>query len=235
MMAAGERVALLWDIDGTLLSTARAGIVAWERALSQRVGSACSLEDWPTAGVTDRAIARQLLVGFGLTDDPAAIASLVADYETLLPECLPLRRGRVLPNVREILTAIVGRPDVVSSLLTGNTRRGAEAKLRHYGLMHFFDGGAFAEDGESRDDIARAALVRVREQAVTAVSHVIVIGDTPHDIRCAKAIGARAVAVATGAYESIALRDHAPWQCLEFLPDPVMFMAMLGSDGSARP
>ena len=110
------------------------------------------------------------------------------------------KQGHVLPNVREILEHLRGRADVRSYLLTGNTRGGAKAKLTHYGLFDFFPDGAFAEDTGERATIAARALELARQAGPVADDGVFVIGDTPHDIECANAIGARTIAVATGGY-----------------------------------
>ena len=218
---------LFWDIDGTLLTTARAGIHAWEEAVAERLGRPVDLSDFQTAGLTDVEIARRLAETHGL--GPASAESLLRSYERRLPECLGRRTGAVLPNVLPILERLRGRPDVHSALLTGNTRSGAAAKLRHYGLARFFEGGAFADGADDRASIARTALAQAR-QIVGTVSpeQIYVIGDTPHDVACGKAIGARVVAVATGGYTLEQLRATEPWWLLSSLPDPDQFLARLG-------
>jgi phosphoglycolate phosphatase-like HAD superfamily hydrolase len=140
---------VFWDIDGTLLTTGRAGIFAWQDALLSVAGVAADLETFDTAGVPDFGIARRLLQEYAGAADPneATLRRLVAAYEDLLPAALSRRQGGVLPNVREILTALAGEPGTHSLLLTGNTRRGADAKLRHYGLAGFFAGGGFSDAG----------------------------------------------------------------------------------------
>ncbi len=148
-------------------------------------------------------------------------------YEDLLPAALERRAGRVLPNVREILVSL-GQIGASSMLLTGNTRRGAEAKLTHYGLAEFFDDGAFSEQGADRAAIARAALMRAAAVGrVPEGDSVFVIGDTPHDVSCAGAIGARAVGVATGSYDASALARAGAWRVLPQLPPAAEFLALL--------
>ena len=134
----------------------------------------------------------------------------------------------MLPNVREILEQLRGRGDVRSYLLTGNTRGGAKAKLTHYGLVDFFADGAFAEDTRARATIAQRAMALARNAGPVAEQDVFVIGDTPHDIECANAIGVRTIAVATGGYSVDELREHHPWQRFEELPPPVEFMRLVG-------
>jgi phosphoglycolate phosphatase-like HAD superfamily hydrolase len=219
--------ALFWDIDGTLLTTNRAGIHAWEEAVRAVTGRACDLSDYPTAGWTDHAIGRALLAHVG--SDGADAAELVARYEAFLPGALPRRTGRVLPGVREILDAARARLDVRSFLLTGNTAAGAAAKLAHYGVAGYFgDGGAFSDDAPDRPGIARAALARAHELLGTDPIAPVVVGDTPHDITCGQAIGARVVAVATGGYSLAELETHAPWWAVAELPPPTAFFARLG-------
>jgi phosphoglycolate phosphatase-like HAD superfamily hydrolase len=218
---------LLWDIDGTLLSTDRAGLHAWQEAMTGLAGVPVNLATFNTAGLTDTLIAADLLGRFGL--DPGLRDELVRRYEALLPVHLPRRAGRVLPGVREILDHVAAAAGVCSILLTGNTAAGGRAKLRHFGLDAYFAHGAFADGEPDRAAIARQALRRVRELVGDALDpeRVYVIGDTPHDIHCARAIGARAVAVATGSYAVADLRRHEPWWVLPALPGPEAFLARL--------
>lgn len=221
---------VFWDIDGTLLTTGRAGIFAWQDALRAVSGVAANLESFDTAGVPDFGIARRLLQEFAGRPDPdeTTLRRLVTAYEDLLPEALPRRQGRVLPNVREILTALAGEPGAHSLLLTGNTRRGAGAKLRHYGLSEFFAGGGFSDAGLDRDAIALLALEWSSGSGRTAhPDRIFVVGDTPHDVRCARAIGARSIAVATGAYDTASLEATGAWRVLPELPAAPEFLTLL--------
>jgi phosphoglycolate phosphatase-like HAD superfamily hydrolase len=122
---------------------------------------------------------------------------------------------------------------VLSFLLTGNTAAGAEAKLRHYGLAGYFEGGAFCLDGEDRPSIARRALSVAAERVGPDIdpAATFVIGDTPFDVSCGDAIGARTVAVASGAYTLEELETHDPWLALERLPEPARFIELLELDG----
>lgn len=218
---------IFWDIDGTLLTTARAGIHAWEDAVEKRIGKPVDLSQFQTAGLTDVDISGKLAANHGL--DPAIASELLLTYENRLPGHLGRRAGAVLPNVMQILERLRQRPDVHSALLTGNTRAGAAAKLRHYGLAEFFEGGAFADGAEDRATIARTALAQARSiVGEVSADRVYVIGDTPHDVSCGKAIGARVVAVATGGYTLDQLRATEPWWLLPSLPEPDVFFSRLG-------
>jgi phosphoglycolate phosphatase-like HAD superfamily hydrolase len=221
---------LCWDIDLTLLTTARAGVFAWEEALVEVGAAAQDLAQLRTAGLTDAAIAGELLeqVGHDATDE--SVATLLRAYERRLPDRLHLREGRVLEGVREVLDDLASREDVLLLLLTGNTRAGAHAKLAHYGLDHYFDDGAFCDDRSPRSDIAiRArALAERRLGDRFDPDRFYVIGDTPHDVECGKAAGARTVAVATGVHSRAELEACDPWLVLDELPQPTEFGAMLG-------
>lgn len=222
---------LFWDIDGTLLMTGRAGMIAWNDSVLELTGREFDLRTGlRTAGLTDYQIAVRTFETLDLKPEPALIERLVRRYEELLPPSLPLREGRVFPNVREILEHLRGRPDVRSYLLTGNTRGGARAKLTYYGLMDFFPDGAFAEDTGDRASIARRALELARRGGPVAEQGVFVIGDTPHDVECATAIGARTIAVATGGYTLDELAGHRPWRVFETLPAVDEFVALIAPD-----
>lgn len=218
---------LFWDIDGTLLTTARAGVFAWEDAVRELTGRAFELASVRIAGLTDYQIAVATFQTMGIEADEAFLRRFVDRYGELLPASLPRRQGRVLPNVREILEHLRPRSDVRSYLLTGNIRAGARAKLAHYDLLHFFPDGAFAEDAGERAGIAARALELARRAGPVADDRVYVIGDTPHDIHCARAIGARTIAVATGGYSVDELREHDPWQLFEELPPPQEFERLI--------
>lgn len=224
---------LFWDIDGTLITTRRAGMYAWSDSVKELTGRAFDLKvELRTAGLTDYQIAVKTFELMGLAPDEALIQQLVRRYEELLPSSLPRKAGSVLPNVREILEHLRDRGDVRSYLLTGNTRGGARAKLTYFGLMEFFPDGAFAEDAGDRSAIAARALELARCAAPVADDRVFVIGDTPHDIECARAIRARTIAVATGGYTLDELRAYDPWRAFGELPPPDEFVTLI--DGAPR-
>jgi phosphoglycolate phosphatase len=221
---------VFWDIDGTLLTTAKAGIFAWQDAFRETIGRTVDLEHFDTAGHPDHGIARRLLAEFaGISEpDPQLVSDLVRRYEELLPAALGRRQGRVLPNVREILERLAALPHVCSLLLTGNTERGARAKLTHYRLLEFFRGGAFSERDRDRAGIARVALEHARAVGCgSSPGNTYVVGDTPHDVACGAAIGARTIAVATGRHTTDELAALNPWRTLAELPPPDEFVVLL--------
>lgn len=219
--------ALFWDIDGTLLTTGKAGVPAWEAAVREVVGHDFELESFRVAGLTDFQIAVRTFEMLGVSAGDDTLRVMVRRYEELLPVWLPTRHGRVLPNVRGILDRLRTQPGIRSYLLTGNTPGGARAKLTHYDLFEYFAGGAFAEDASDRSTIARRALELARRDGPVAAHAVFVIGDTPHDIQCANAIGARTLAVATGGYSLEELQSHHPWRAFAELPPAEAFVRLI--------
>lgn len=203
---------LLWDIDGTLLRTGAAGQRAIIRATAEQFGEDGNLEGVEIAGRTDTGIAQQILRKYGAPVNDGSVASFLDQYLRFLAEELPLREGRVLPGVLELLQRTAQQPDTTLGLLTGNLERGAKLKLEHYQLWHFFAFGAFSDDHHDRNELGAFAVSRAL--AGTGIkfggAQVDVIGDTGHDIACGKAIGARTVAVATGSWSREQLAEHEP-------------------------
>jgi phosphoglycolate phosphatase len=217
---------LFWDIDGTLLTTARAGVFALEEAAREVCGAEADLSKLHTAGLTDSEVAALVIEHCGGIPHPGTVTAVLRAYERHLPERLHWRRGRVLPGVEDVLRDLSARADVSCMLLTGNTEAGARAKLAHYGLAGYFEGGAFCGDADDRVTIARAARQRANGSGQPA--DLFVIGDTPHDVSCGQAIGARTVAVASGGYPIGELEACRPWLALERLPEPARFAQLLG-------
>ena len=221
-------IVLFWDIDGTLLTTGKAGVPAWEAAVAEVTGRAFQLSSVEVTGRTDFQIARATFAKLEVPFDEVTLRHMVRRYEELLPSYLPLKQGRVLPNVREILDQLTARADVRSYLLTGNTRGGARAKLTHYGLFDYFPDGAFAEDFGERSTIAQRALELARRAGPLNEDFLFVIGDTPHDITCAVAIDARTIAVGTGGgYTVEQLLAYDPWRAFHQLPPADEFISLI--------
>jgi len=214
---------VLWDIDGTLIRTSGAGLRAWEQAIAEVLGRSDGLAGIDTSGVTDAEIAVAACRAAGVEED-GTVSRLLAALEGLVHGELSARDGRVLPNVRENLEALSARDDVVNMLLTGNLASTGRSKLELFDLWRFFGaGGAFSVEGLDRAGIARRARDLAEQHAgrQLAGEQMVVIGDTPHDISCGKAIGARTVAVATGRVYTLAeLQRARPWRAFATLPDP---------------
>jgi phosphoglycolate phosphatase-like HAD superfamily hydrolase len=202
-----EPTIALFDIDGTLLRAGGAGRRAVELALCEvldDIDGNVSLESVEFAGRTDPWIVRMALMQYGVTADDALIHEVLRRYVAHLPRELELASAfEVLPGVLSLLAELTARPDVVLGLGTGNTEPAAYAKLARGGLDSFFSFGGFGSDHTDRAELLRAGLKRGLEQtgARSGVAHVVVIGDTPHDVAAAQAIGAHCVAVSTGGYD----------------------------------
>ncbi len=223
---------LFWDIDGTLLTTARAGVFALERAIRDVLGHEPDFASMRTAGLTDGGIMRLVVEDAGERYTDELGQALLRAYESHLPDRLGWREGHEMPGVRALLEAFADREDVISLLLTGNTEAGAAAKLAHYRLDGYFRGGAFAVDDAPREEIAgRArglAAELLGEEPVG--DRLYVIGDTEHDVRCGKAIGARTIAVCTGPVAREELEAADPWAILDEIPPPREFSELIGLD-----
>jgi phosphoglycolate phosphatase-like HAD superfamily hydrolase len=213
---------LLFDIDGTLVRTGGAGKAAMEAALAAEFGVGAVRDTVSYSGRTDRAIARDLLAVHGIEPTRSNEDRLRDAYLARLPDALRERPGQTCPGIPDLLAALRPRGGVVLGLLTGNVRRGAAHKLGHFGLWDYFACGGFGDDHLDRDDVARAAVAEVRSHLGRAFApeDVWVIGDTPLDVRCARAVGAKAVAVATGWHPADELAAHAPDYLLADLSNP---------------
>lgn len=215
---------ILFDIDGTLLSTQGAARDAFHAALLEVYGSAGPIESHSFAGKTDPQIARELLGLAGFSDDAidAGLERLWAGYLSRLAR--DLSNGsppRVMPGVVPLLERLGRMQDRVTvALLTGNILPGARIKLEAAGLWRHFAFGAYGSDDERRDRLPAIAVARALEHAGRRFrgDEVIVLGDTPSDVSCGRGIGCRAAAVATGPYDTRALHEAGAdvvWDTLE--------------------
>lgn len=229
-MPSCTRHVCLFDIDGTLLRTAGAGMAALEAALLDefRVPTVGTV---PTSGRTDRGIVRDVFKRHEIPHTPANWQRFCAAYVRRLPASLAERRGEVLPGVMDLLGRLAARGDVAVGLLTGNLLAGARVKLAHFALDHFFSFGAYGDEHLDRDDVAREALrlVEQRFEAQVAAADIWVIGDTPLDVRCARTIGARCIAVTTGFYGRDELAAAAPDLLLDSLNDAVAAWSVIAA------
>lgn len=197
-----DQTLLLFDIDGTLLTSGGAGERALRLGFRDRFGIDDDLRTVEIAGRTDSGIARQMLRAHRLPETPENFAAFFDGYLTHLADQLPRSNGTLLPGILPLLDALKTQPRMVLALLTGNLSRGAELKLAHYGVWHYFEFGAYADDHHDRNELGPIARRRAREKHGIDIppERIFVLGDTPHDITCARAIGARAIAVATGRF-----------------------------------
>jgi phosphoglycolate phosphatase len=214
-----KRVAWLFDVDGTLLRTEGAAREAFMAAVRDLLGVDDDLAGVEFAGRTDRAILGEILARHGRDAEPVLEARFFDAVMSQMDAAFPPGRGRVLPGVIELLQAIGREADAVSTLLTGNTARMARLKLDRFGLTEWFDSGTFGDEAEHRDALACLAVERVAARYGVPPERCIVVGDTELDIQCARASGARVVAVATGSRTRAELERHAPDLLLDDLTD----------------
>lgn len=210
----------LFDIDGTLIRSGGAGQKAFEAALSAEFGISTFNGDVAFSGRTDRAIVRDFFMLHEITDSAGSWQRFRDAYLAHLPITLAANDGMVLPGIVPLLDNLDASPDVELGLLTGNTADGAELKLSHYGIFHYFKFGGYGDHVLDRDAVARSALQATRQHVNgVGTEDVIVIGDTPLDVQCARAISARAVAVCTGFSPVEELRASKPDLLLQDLSD----------------
>ncbi len=221
---------LLFDIDGTLIDSGGAGIQSLKDVLAQQFGITDDLGGVEVAGKTDVAIVHQILRKQKIDPTEENTDKFLERYLALLALELPRCAGRLLPGVKELLPRLEARPQNILALLTGNLRRGAKLKLEHYGIWDFFAFGAFADDHHDRNQLGRFAQERARERHARefAAAEIDVIGDTPHDIACGKAIGARTIAVTTGSFSREQLAACQPDRILEDFSEIDSVLSELG-------
>src|SRR5713101_8461522 len=207
---------LLFDIDGTLIHSGGAGVEALKLALTERFGIKDDLHDIEIAGMTDSGIVISILRSHKIPTTAENIAAFLDSYVHFLS--------------LELLERLKTRKRLVLGLLTGNVSRGAQLKLSHYGVWHFFELGAFADDHHDRNQLGAFARARAKEKHGREFSadEIDVIGDTPRDIACGKALGARTIAVATGTWSREKLAEHHPDILIDDLSDVDRLIDTLG-------
>lgn len=221
---------VLFDIDGTILWSDGAGRRAMQRALTNAFGTSGDAS-YRYDGKTDMQIVRDLMRNEGYSDAliDARMNALLDEYVSSLHEELRSGATRVerFGGVVELIDALEARPDRRIGLLTGNIEVGAGAKLRAVGLdPGRFRVNAFGSDHELRGELPAIAQRRAREELGLHVEgdSIVIIGDTPADIECGRAIGARAIAVATGRYSVEELAAHSPFAVFPDLADTAALM-----------
>jgi len=223
---------ILFDIDGTLCLTGRAGWRAMNRACQEVVGADDAMGKVEFAGRTDWSILTDIMAKFGRTVDAALLADLRDRYVRHLAEEIQ-HRGTgvkdVMPGINPLLEALRQRDDVALALLTGNFLEGARIKLEYFDLWKYFRCGAFGGDAASRNDLVPIALTRARECGMIngQPSKVLVVGDTPNDVECALVADAIPVGVATGGYSVEDLRAAGAEIVFEDLSNTEAFLKLV--------
>ncbi len=238
--AAGTDVrVVLFDIDGTLLTTAGAAREAFTRGLSEAAGRPIQPNGYSFSGRTDPQIARDILAGNGVSGAAleAAIPESILLYLRYFAATGGVERARLLPGVPQLLEALAGRAGVRLALLTGNVEPGARLKLGLFDITRYFDFSlsCFGSDDADRYRLPALALLRARRVLDPSIdgSQLVVVGDSEHDVLCGRSIKARAVAVCTGWTSVTVLRALRPHALLADLSDtPRALAAILGAPGT---
>lgn len=235
-LTAAPRV-LLFDIDGTLIRAVRRPEYrgAMREILVSVYGTFGRIGEVEFAGKTDLAIYREALESEGLGFDE--IRAQMPRVETAMVELMDRMAGtgevyRLCPGVKDLLEALSLDERFVTSLLTGNVERLAEAKLRVAGIDHHFRlRGAFGSDAEDRDHLPAIAAERINRSLGRQLParRFVIVGDTPRDIRCARHFGARVVAVASGQHTVGELEPHSPDALLADLSDTDEVLKLLAA------
>jgi phosphoglycolate phosphatase len=203
---------LLFDIDGTLIRARGVGKRAYLRTCSQVCGlpeSNFYHADLNLAGKTDPLIVEEMLKAAQVEARPEIIEEILSRYPQALQQELAEHPNIVqaLPGTRELLELLKGQATL--GLVTGNVRAGAELKLAPVQMNAFFSAGAYGCDAYDRNQLPAIAVSRSQNPKISPAD-VIIIGDTPRDIACARYFGARVMAVATGSYQASALSEYSP-------------------------
>jgi phosphoglycolate phosphatase len=217
---------LLFDVDGTLVTTCGAGRRAIERAFEMRHGTK-EILSFSFGGMTDKAIVRNALQALGLsfaseTDLEKEMDATLAFYLEVLADEVGRTRIRIHDGMEHAMDMADARSaDVALGLGTGNIRKGAEIKLGSVNIYHRFSFGGFGDDSIDRPTLLMAGARRGAEKLGVPIEdcRVVVIGDTPKDIAAAKAIGADSIAVATGMHDVAELKQCDPTAALANLAD----------------
>lgn len=201
---------ILFDIDGTLTTSSGAGAGAMETTVEQLFGIG-EIPEIPMHGRTDNSILHELFAALDVQHD-GTFDQFNQQYCLNLPRSLKDRNARLLPGVVPLLEQLAGLENVELGLLTGNLKQAAEIKLRNVGIDHFFSFGGYGDLHADRNDVAAEAVKNAREAIGDRFSaqYVWVIGDTANDIRCARHVGAKVIAVETGGGCAESLKAAGP-------------------------
>lgn len=215
---------VLFDIDGTLITSRGAGRRAMRTALERVFGAAGGIDKYDLGGRTDTRIVHDVMGALGW--EPARVKERLDDFfeayvAGLTSEIGDGRHVVTLPGVSAVVERLAESPDVVLGLVTGNIEEGARIKLLPTGLWPHFRVGAYGSDHMDRRRLPSLAARRAHALLGHgfAPPEVIVIGDTPHDIDCARAFGAVAIAVTTGQYTREQLLADRPDHLFDDLGD----------------
>lgn len=195
-----DQILILFDIDGTLISNSTAGIRAYASAIDHCYGIKVDTSDYVSDGKTDLMIMGELMQRHGIDVATVDLNRLAQEYLSVLPLKLVHDSGSVLPGVVELLTKLSSDKQFVLGLATGNLEKGAQEKLSIHGLDTFFTVGGYGSDATERALVVAAGINKANEKTKGAIRKSVVIGDTPMDVKAAKANNISVLAVATGKF-----------------------------------
>jgi phosphoglycolate phosphatase-like HAD superfamily hydrolase len=203
---------LLFDIDGTLVRAGGAGKLALARALRELHAVESPFVEINFGGRTDQSIARELFALHEIPWSPQSGQEFLDLYASYFHEALQNQTPILLPGVKELLQRLQDDQRHLLGLLTGNIERCAQIKLDAFQLWPYFNFGGFGDHHEDRAEIAAEAFRRAtRLHGAELKPHeVLIIGDTPADVRCARAIGADVLIVGTGPVARAAIEEAGP-------------------------
>jgi phosphoglycolate phosphatase len=203
--------AVLWDIDGTLITTGGAGAIAWQRAFQDLYGVEANIDEHTRAGMTDPEITEIIFAEVvGREGTAEEHAEVVAKYLSYMPEAVAESSGyRVMPGIEEILPRLA-EAGIVQGIVSGNVEPAARIKLERADLNRYLAFGGFGSDDRDRTKVTERAIQRGGEAAGAPLdlAATISVGDTPRDVIAGHGAGIRVVGVATGSY-SVAEQGEA--------------------------
>jgi len=216
-------MAVLFDIDGTLITTGGAGGRAWRKAFRRLFDADVDIADFTESGQTDPEVARRSFRGaLGRDPDRRELNRLLGGYLDALPEEVESSEGyRVMPGVRDLLPKL-REEGVLLGITSGNIEAAAHIKLARARLNHYFSFGGYGSDSNDRGELTRRAIQRAGMLHGQAIDprECDVVGDTPRDVAAARSAGAVSVAVATGDYTVDQLRAANADHVVATLADP---------------
>ncbi|MCD6052424.1 MAG: gph [Verrucomicrobia bacterium] len=211
---------VLFDIDGTLIRTKGIGGRSFGATFRTVFGQEHKPETVNFAGRTDSSLLREFFQHYQIAHNQENLDKFIEAYVFWLEHLMHDFGGHVCAGVTELIEDFKALPDrPIMGILTGNLRIGAEIKLRHHGIWEHFEFGVFADDHEDRNQLAAIAKERAGQMIGRKLKgeDILIIGDTPRDIDCARYIGAKILAVATGGHTMEELREHNPTWLVESL------------------
>jgi phosphoglycolate phosphatase len=214
--------AVLWDIDGTLLTTGGAGAVAWQRAFRDLYGVEANIDENTRAGMTDPEITEIIFAQvIGREGTPEEHAAVVAKYLEYMPDAVAESTGyRVMPGIEEVLPRLA-EAGIVQGIVSGNVEPAARIKLERADLNKYLPFGGFGSDDRDRVKVTERAIERGADAAGAPLelAATISVGDTPRDVTAGHGAGIRVVGVATGAYSVAELEEAGADWAIETVED----------------